>query len=432
MGTHPIFESDFDCLTVSFRMLRRVAQLPVRQTVRRLNLQEFSSKELMEKHGLAVQRFRVAETDQEGVEGAQYLLDTGASELVIKAQILAGGRGKGTFDTGFKGGVHLTKDPQEVGKLVKAMVGNRLNTKQTPPEGVEVQKVMIAHALDIERETYLAVLMDRAFNGPVLVGSPDGGMDIEEVAEKTPDRIFTMPIDINDGISNAQAMEMAGNLQFDGEKQVKAAEQIEKLYNLFIAVDATQVEINPFGETTEGDVVCFDAKINFDDNAAYRQKEIFAMGDTAESDPREVDAERFGLNYIGLDGQIGCLVNGAGLAMATMDIVKLEGGEPANFLDLGGGVQEQGVYEAFRIITSDPRVKTILVNIFGGIVNCEVIARGINRAYAELGITVPVVCRLEGTNVDSAKAILAASGNPVQSADSMEEAAQKAVALTPQ
>ena len=171
-------------------------------------------------------------------------------------------------------------------------------------------------------------------------------------------------------------MEMAANLQFDGEKQVKAAEQIEKLYNLFIAVDATQVEINPFGETTEGDVVCFDAKINFDDNAAYRQKEIFAMGDNAESDPREVDAERFGLNYIGLDGQIGCLVNGAGLAMATMDIVKLEGGEPANFLDLGGGVQEQGVYEAFRIITSDPRVKTILVNIFGGIVNCEVIARG--------------------------------------------------------
>ena len=169
---------------------------------------------------------------------------------------------------------------------------------------------------------------------------------------------------------------MAANLQFSGEKQVKAAEQIEKLYNLFIAVDATQVEINPFGETTEGDVVCFDAKINFDDNAAYRQKEIFAMGDTAESDPREVDAERFGLNYIGLDGQIGCLVNGAGLAMATMDIVKLEGGEPANFLDLGGGVQEQGVYEAFRIITSDPRVKTILVNIFGGIVNCEVIARG--------------------------------------------------------
>ena len=174
-------------------------------------------------------------------------------------------------------------------------------------------------------------------------------------------------------------MEMAANLQFSGEKQVKAAEQIEKLYNLFIAVDATQVEINPFGETTEGDVVCFDAKINFDDNAAYRQKEIFAMGDTAESDPREVDAERFGLNYIGLDGQIGCLVNGAGLAMATMDIVKLEGGEPANFLDLGGGVQEQGVYEAFRIITSDPRVKTILVNIFGGIVNCEVIARGTSQ-----------------------------------------------------
>jgi len=411
-------------------MLRKIVQ-PVRATMRKLNLQEFSSKELMEKHGLAVQRFKVAETDQEGVDGAQYLLDTGASELVIKAQILAGGRGKGTFDSGFKGGVHLTKDPNEVGALVKAMVGNRLTTKQTAPEGVEVKKVMVAHALDIERETYLAVLMDRAFNGPVLVGSPDGGMDIEEVAEKTPERIFTMPIDINDGISRDQAIEMAKNLNFEGDKIITAAEQIEKLYNLFIAVDATQVEINPFGETTEGEVVCFDAKINFDDNAAYRQKEIFAMGDTAESDPREVDAEQFGLNYIGLDGQIGCLVNGAGLAMATMDIVKLEGGEPANFLDLGGGVQEQGVYEAFRIITSDPRVKTILVNIFGGIVNCEVIARGINRAYAELGITVPVVCRLEGTNVDSAKQILAASGNPVQAADSMQDAAKKAVALTP-
>jgi len=411
-------------------MLRKIVQ-PVRASLRKLNLQEFSSKELMEKHGLAVQRFKVAETGQEGVDGAQYLLDTGASELVIKAQILAGGRGKGTFDSGFKGGVHLTKDPKEVGSLVASMVGNRLTTKQTAPEGVEVKKVMVAHALDIERETYLAVLLDRAFNGPVLVGSPDGGMDIEEVAEKTPERIFTMPIDINDGISRDQAVEMAKNLNFEGEKIITAAEQIEKLYNLFIAVDATQVEINPFGETTEGEVVCFDAKINFDDNAAYRQKEIFAMGDTAESDPREVDAEQFGLNYIGLDGQIGCLVNGAGLAMATMDIVKLEGGEPANFLDLGGGVQEQGVYEAFRIITSDPRVKTILVNIFGGIVNCEVIARGINRAYAELGITVPVVCRLEGTNVDSAKAILAASGNPVEAADSMQEAAQKAVALTP-
>jgi succinyl-CoA synthetase beta subunit len=415
---------------LSNRMLRKIVQ-PVRSTLRKLNLQEFSSKELMEKHGLAVQRFKVAETDQEGVDGAQYLLDTGASELVIKAQILAGGRGKGTFDSGFKGGVHLTKDPKEVGALVKAMVGNRLSTKQTPPEGVEVKKVMVAHALDIERETYLAVLMDRAFNGPVLVGSPDGGMDIEEVAEKTPERIFTMPIDINDGISRDQSIEMAKNLNFEGDKIITAAEQIEKLYNLFIAVDATQVEINPFGETTEGEVVCFDAKINFDDNAAYRQKEIFAMGDTAESDPREVDAEQFGLNYIGLDGQIGCLVNGAGLAMATMDIVKLEGGEPANFLDLGGGVQEQGVYEAFRIITSDPRVKTILVNIFGGIVNCEVIARGINRAYAELGITVPVVCRLEGTNVDSAKQILAASGNPVEAADSMQDAAKKAVALTP-
>jgi len=282
--------------------------------------------------------------------------------------------------------------------------------------------------LDISRETYLAVLMDRAFNGPVLVGSPDGGMDIEEVAEKTPERIFTMPIDIIDGINIDQAMEMAANLNFTGDNQKTAAEQIIKLYNLFIAVDASQVEINPFGETPDGEVVCFDAKINFDDNAEYRQKEIFAMGDTTESDPREVEAEKFGLNYIGLDGDIGCLVNGAGLAMATMDIVKLEGGEPANFLDLGGGVKEEGVFEAFRIITSDPQVKVILVNIFGGIVNCEIIARGINRAYADLGISCPVVCRLEGTNVESAQQILAESGNPVVNAANMGDAAVKAVA----
>lgn len=392
-----------------------------------LNLQEFSSKQLMEKHGLAVQRFRVAANAEEAAEGAKFLLDTGAPELVLKAQILAGGRGKGTFDTGFKGGVHFTKDPVEAGELVTAMVGNKLTTKQTQEGGVVVSNVMVAHALDISRETYLAVLMDRAFNGPVLVGSPDGGMDIEDVAERTPERIFTIPIDINDGINMKQALEMAANLEFQGVNANTAAEQIIKLYNLFIAVDATQVEINPFGETPTGEVVCFDAKISFDDAAAYRQKDIFAMGTDEESDPREIDAEQFGLTYIGLDGDIGCLVNGAGLAMATMDIIKLEGGEPANFLDLGGGVQEQGVFEAFRIIAGDQNVKVILVNIFGGIVNCEIIAKGINKAYAELGITMPVVCRLEGLNVDSAKAILAASGYPIVSADSMGDAAVKAV-----
>lgn len=398
---------------------------------RALNLQEFASKQLMEKHGLSVQRFRMAENEAEAVEGGKYLLESGAPELVIKAQILAGGRGKGTFDTGFKGGVHFATDPVKCGEYVKQMIGNRLTTKQTLPEGVPVQKVMVAHALDISRETYLAVLMDREFNGPVIVGSPDGGMDIEEVAEKTPERIFTMPIDINDGINMEQALEMAKNLQFTGEKANTAAEQIMKLYNMFIAVDASQVEINPFGETPQGEVVCFDAKINFDDNAAYRQQDIFAMGDDTETDPREVEAEKFGLNYVGMDGDIGCLVNGAGLAMATMDIIKLEGGEPANFLDLGGGVQESGVFEALRIITSDARVKVVLVNIFGGIVNCEIIARGVNRAYEELGITTPLVCRLEGTNVDSAKEILAKGGHPVITSDSFGEAAVKAVAALP-
>jgi len=406
-------------------MLRK---LGVNVARRFLNLQEYSSKELMEAHGVTVQRFKVADNHDGAIEAAESLLSTGAPELVIKAQILAGGRGKGVFTNGFKGGVHLTKDKMECGKLVESMVGNSLITKQTPPEGVPVSKVMVAHALDIEKETYLAILMDRAYNGPVIVASPDGGMDIEEVAEKTPERIFTEAIDIEAGINRTQSLSIASNLGFDGELQVTAAEQIERLYDLFIKVDATQVEINPFGLTTEGDIVCFDAKINFDDNAAFRQKEIFAMGDTTESDPREVEAEKFGLNYIGLDGNIACLVNGAGLAMATMDIVKLEGGEPANFLDLGGGVTEEGVFQAFKILTSDAGVKTILVNIFGGIVNCETIAHGIIRAYKEIGITYPVTCRLEGTNVESAKAILAASGYPIQPANSMGDAAKKAVA----
>jgi len=384
----------------------------------------------MADNGITVQRFQMAGNKDDALKISKDPKFK-VREYVIKAQILAGGRGKGTFSNGFKGGVHLTKDPSTVAGIVEQMVGNRLSTKQTPKGGVMVSKVMVAEALDIERETYFAILLDREHNGPVMVGSPFGGMDIEEVAEKNPEAIFTEPIDIDKGISDEQATRMAKNLRFEGKKMNQAAEQIKRLYNLFCKVDATQVEINPFAETPEGQVVCFDAKINFDDNAEFRQKKIFAEEDTTESDPREVEASKYDLNYIGMDGNIGCLVNGAGLAMATMDIVKLHGGEPANFLDVGGGATEGQVYQAFRLLTADVHVKAILVNVFGGIVNCATIANGIVNASKAIGINVPVVVRLEGTNVDQAKKILRDSGLPLTPANDFEDAAKKVVASLP-
>ncbi|XP_043933899.1 succinate--CoA ligase [GDP-forming] subunit beta, mitochondrial isoform X2 [Protopterus annectens] len=332
-------------------------QQVVQLTPRRwLNLQEYQSKKLMADHGVTVQRFFVADTANDALEAAKRLK---AREIVLKAQILAGGRGKGVFNSGLKGGVHLTKDCNIVGQLAKQMLGYNLVTKQTPKEGVKVNKVMVAEALDITRETYFAILMDRACNGPVMVGSPQGGVDIEEVAATNPELIFKEVIDIFEGVRDDQAFRMAENLGFKGSLQQQAADQIKKLYSLFLKVDATQVEVNPFGETPEGQVVCFDAKINFDDNAEFRQKEIFAMDDTSESDPLETEAARHDLKYIGMDGNIACFVNGAGLAMATCDIIDLHGGKPANFLDLGGGVQESQVYQAFKLLNADPKVSRI-------------------------------------------------------------------------
>ncbi|XP_025312305.3 succinate--CoA ligase [GDP-forming] subunit beta, mitochondrial isoform X2 [Canis lupus dingo] len=351
-----------------------------------------------------------------------------AKEFVLKAQILAGGRGKGVFSSGLKGGVHLTKDPQVVGQLAKQMIGYNLATKQTPKEGVKVNKVMVAEALDISRETYLAILMDQSCNGPVLVGSLQGGVDIEEVAASNPELIFKEQIDIMEGIKDSQAQRMAENLGFLGPLKNQAADQIKKLYNLFLKIDATQVEVNPFGETPEGQVVCFDAKINFDDNAEFRQKDIFAMDDKSENEPIENEAAKYDLKYIGLDGNIACFVNGAGLAMATCDIILLKGGKPANFLDLGGGVKEAQVYQAFKLLTADPKVEAILVNIFAGIVNCAIIANGITKACQELELKVPLVVRLEGTNVHEARNILSNSRLPITSAVDLEDAAKKSVA----
>lgn len=398
-------------------------------SVRLLNLLEYQSKDLLAKHGVTVQKFVMVQTQTDADNVTDKLP---VEEYVIKAQILAGGRGVGCFDNGFKGGVHLTKNPSEVKDLSLKMLGNRLITKQTPKSGILVNKVMVAESVDIKRETYLSILMDRKHNGPVFVACAQGGVDIEAVAEKTPDAIKTFPVDITTGINDTTAANIAEALEFKGEMKQKAVKEIKKLWSFFLAVDATQVEINPLAECGNGEVVAVDAKINFDDNAEFRHKEIFGLEDTSELDPKEVEAAQYNLNYVSLDGNIGCLVNGAGLAMATMDIIKLEGGEPANFLDVGGGVREEQVSQAFRILTSDPRVKAILVNVFGGIVNCGTIANGIVAACKKTDIKIPLVVRLEGTNVNSARAILKESGLPIITAGDLGEAAKKVVAAIKQ
>jgi len=412
-------------LTSAMTFLRRPAAYALRQPKRNLNLLEYQSKGLLQEYDVTVQKFRVASTAEEAINIPK---DFPCKEYVIKAQVLAGGRGKGHFDNGFKGGVHLTKDPTKVPELVSAMVGNRLITKQTPPEGIPVSKVMVAEAIDIVRETYFCILMDREHNGPVIVASPDGGVDIEEVAEKTPDRIMKLPVDIAKGLSDEMAGNVAEFLGFQGDLKSQCAEQIKRLYQMFLKVDCLQLEVNPLAETPEGKIYTADAKLGFDDNAQFRQKQIFDMEDTTESDPREVEAASFNLNYVQMDGNIGCLVNGAGLAMATMDIIKYYGGEPANFLDVGGSVQEHQVREAFRIISEDNKVQAILVNVFGGIVNCATIANGVVNACRSIDLKLPLVVRLEGTNVDNAKKILQESGLPIQSATDLDDAAKKAVA----
>lgn len=308
------------------------------------------------------------------------------------------------------------------------MLGHKLITKQTPKEGINVQKVMVAESVNIMRETYLCILMDRQANGPVLIASPAGGMDIEAVAEKTPHLLKTVPIDIFEGLTDKMAQEIAEFLLFKGDLKNKAAEEIKKLWNLFLKVDAVQLEINPLVETDDNKVIAVDAKLNFDDNARFRQKAIFEMEDTSESDPREVEAAKYNLNYIGMSGNIGCLVNGAGLAMATMDIIKLHGGDPANFLDVGGSVKEDQVKAAFGILVSDTKVRSILVNVFGGIVNCATIANGIVGAFKSLKLDIPLIVRLEGTNVDEARKIITNSGLNIQTAKDLEDAAKKAVA----
>ena len=352
--------------------------------------------------------------------------------MILKAQIHAGGRGKGEFKSGLKGGVKILTEPEEVADFTGQMLGQTLVTHQTGPEGQVVNTVLVNEGITITNEMYFAILLDRSYNGPVIVASSEGGMDIEEVAEKEPEKIVTLPIDVEQGLLASDAEDIARKLGFQEVNVAKAAEQMQNLYKLFMGTDATQVEINPFAEGHyvggEPTVFCVDAKLNFDSNAEFRQKEVFAMRDTSMEDPRDVEAEKVGLNFIGLDGEIGCMVNGAGLAMATLDIIQLKGGTAANFLDVGGGASADMVSKAFNIITSDKKVKALLVNIFGGIMKCDVIAQGVVEAAKTTGLKIPLVVRLEGTNVEQGKKILEESGLNIITAEDLDDAAVKAVA----
>ena len=390
-----------------------------------MNIHEYQAKELLDLFGVANSPGGVASTPEEAEKIAASL---NTQDLVIKAQVHAGGRGKGTFKNGFKGGVHLCKTPAEIRDTAAKMLGETLVTHQTGEDGRVVRKVLVAKSVEIQKELYFAILIDRAISAPVIVASTEGGVDIEAVAEHTPEKIFHLPVDPLIGLQPYEARKLAKMLGIPTALLKNAATLFENLYKLFIARDCSMVEVNPLVITKDNQVLALDAKFNFDDNALFRHPDVQAYRDIEEEDPREVEASKHSLSYIGLDGNIACLVNGAGLAMATMDIIKHNGGEPANFLDVGGGASEQQVTEAFKILVADSRVKAILVNIFGGIMKCDVIAQGIINAVKAVNLLVPLVVRLEGTNVDAGRKLLSESGLKLTAATDIADAAQKVVA----
>ena len=390
-----------------------------------MNIHEYQARELLQKFNVATTRGRVAATLDEAEQIARELGDI---DIVVKAQVHAGGRGKGSFKNGFKGGVHVRKTSDAVRDIAAKMLGQVLVTHQTSPAGRLVNKVLVAESADIAREIYFAVLLDRATAAPLIVASTEGGVEIESVAAKSPEKIIRESINPLAGLQPYQARKLAKQLGFESSQLKNASKLFEGLYRTFIAYDCSMVEVNPLVVTNKGEVLALDAKFNFDDNALYRHSEIAALRDIAEEDPREVEASKHGLNYIGLDGNIACLVNGAGLAMATMDIIKFYGGEPANFLDVGGGATEDQVTEAFKILIADKHVKAILVNIFGGIMKVDIIAQGIINAAKTVKLSVPLIVRLEGTNVEKGKQLLKESSLELIAADDLGDAAQKAVA----
>jgi succinyl-CoA synthetase beta subunit len=382
-----------------------------------MKVHEYQAKEILRRYGVPTPRGIVVDTPEEARRASKEL----GGRVVVKAQIHAGGRGKG-------GGVKLAKDADEAAGHTKNILGMTLVTHQTGPEGRVVHKVLIEEALNIDKELYLAITLDRASGMNVIMASAQGGMDIEEVAAHTPEAIHREPVDTVLGIQPFQARQIAYFLGLTGDAYKKCVDFTQKLFRAYVETDASLAEINPLLITKEGHVLALDCKMNFDDNALFRHKDVVEMRDFHEEDPLEVESSKYGLNYIKLDGNVGCMVNGAGLAMATMDIVKLAGGEPANFLDVGGGASAEQVKNAFRIILSDKNVKAILINIFGGIMRGDRIAEGVVSASREVGLPVPVVVRLEGTNVELGKQILKDSGLPLITADGMWDAAQKVVA----
>ena len=384
-----------------------------------MNIHEFQAKEILKRFGVAVPRGIVATTPEQAKAAAQEL---GGGVSVVKAQIHAGGRGKG-------GGVKVVKGPEEAARAAADMIGMRLVTYQTGPSGQVVQRVLVEQGVKIKRELYLGIVIDRSTEKAVLMVSPDGGVEIEKVAEHTPERIFKEYIDPGIGLAGYQTRKLAFALGLEGPQFQQAAKLMNAVYDAFKNTDASLIEINPLIVTEEGNLLALDAKMNFDDNALYRHADIKELRDVSEEEPLEVEASKFSLNYIKLDGNIGCMVNGAGLAMATMDIIKLAGGEPANFLDVGGGANAEQIRNAFRILMSDKNVKAVLINIFGGILRCDVLAEGVIAAVKDLGVNVPIVIRMEGTNVEQGKQMLRDSGLNFTTADTMSEAAERVVAL---
>ncbi|EKN64078.1 succinyl-CoA synthetase subunit beta [Neobacillus bataviensis LMG 21833] len=384
-----------------------------------MNIHEYQGKEILRNYGVMVPNGKVAFTVEEAVEAAKQL---GTKVCVVKAQIHAGGRGKA-------GGVKVAKNLEEVRTYANEILGKTLVTHQTGPEGKEVKRLLIEEGCDIKKEYYVGLVLDRATSRVVLMASEEGGTEIEEVAEKTPEKIFKEEIDPAIGLQPFQARRIAFNINIPTELVNQAVKFMTGLYNAYIENDCSIAEINPLVVTGDGKVMALDAKLNFDANALYRQKDILAFRDLEEEDPKEIEASKYDLSYVALDGNIGCMVNGAGLAMSTMDIINHYGGDPANFLDVGGGATAEKVTEAFKIILSDPNVKGIFVNIFGGIMKCDVIAEGVVEAAKQVGLSVPLVVRLEGTNVDLGKKILAESSVEIVAAESMADGAQKIVSL---
>ncbi|EGO04731.1 hypothetical protein SERLA73DRAFT_173926 [Serpula lacrymans var. lacrymans S7.3] len=392
-----------------------------------LSLHEYQSMKILNSYGVSTPKSVVAKSPEEAYDVAQGF---GNTPLVIKAQVLAGGRGKGKFETGLQGGVHYINSPEQAREYASRMIGSKLITKQTGAGGRICNAVMFAERHESSHEYYVAVLNDRVSQGPILIASSRGGMNIEEVAEKDPGAVVVTSIDYEQGINKDDALNIADKIGIKAPRAKKqAADIFINLYKIFKDKDATQIEINPMTETVDGQILCMDAKLAFDDNAEFRQKDIFKLRDISQEEPSEVEAQQANLNFIKLDGSIGCLVNGAGLAMATMDVLSLHGGNPANFLDVGGGATPDTVKKAFEILLGDPKVKSIFINIFGGIMRCDYIAEGVIRATKELSVGIPLVVRLKGTKEVEAKRMIQESQLKIIPFDSLDEAADKAVEL---